>query len=196
MFWQARFKSMDEGNGEEWARILDREQATQWGEVAHETLNLLASVRNADPLGYPVNVYRHSLQTATRALRDGASEEMIVVALFHDIGNLLAPHDHGALSALVLAPYVSEESIWLLRHHAVFQQYYYMGQIGLDRNGRDRFIGHPAFDMTVAFCERWDQASFDVEYEDLPIAAFEPMVHRVMASPVRSAGAAAKLVMG
>ncbi len=195
MVWQARFKSMQEGNSEEWARVLDREQATQWGEVANEALTLLASIRNADPLGYPVNVYEHSLQCATRALRNGASEETVVVALLHDIGNLLVPHDHGMVSAMVLAPYVSEQSVWLLRHHGVFQQYYYMGQIGLDRNGREQFRGHPAFEATASFCELWDQASFDPSYDSFPIETFEPMVHRIMARPVRSPSAASRLAL-
>jgi predicted HD phosphohydrolase len=195
MAWQARFRSMDEGDRDEWMRVLDREHATQWGEVADGTIALLESMKDADPLGYPVNVYGHSLQSATRALRDGASEEMVVVALFHDIGNLLAPHDHGAMSALVMAPYVSEESIWLLRHHATFQQYYYMGQLGLNRDGREKFRGHPAFEMTERFCERWDQAAFDAHYDVLPIESFVPMVHRVMGAPVRSAAEAAHLAM-
>ena len=37
----------------------------------------------------------HSVQTATRALKDGASEEVVVCGLFHDIGELLAPICHG-----------------------------------------------------------------------------------------------------
>ena len=37
----------------------------------------------------------HSVQTATRALKDGADEEIVVCGLFHDIGELLAPICHG-----------------------------------------------------------------------------------------------------
>ena len=38
--------------------------------------------------GYPVSRYEHSLQSATRALRDGADIEYVVAALIHDIGDL------------------------------------------------------------------------------------------------------------
>jgi predicted HD phosphohydrolase len=36
--------------------------------------------------GFPVDQLVHGLQTATRAERGGASEEMVVAALCHDIG--------------------------------------------------------------------------------------------------------------
>ena len=44
-----------------------------------------------DRMGYQVDRYTHSLQSATRAERDGADEETIVCALLHDIGDILAP---------------------------------------------------------------------------------------------------------
>ena len=40
--------------------------------------------------GYKINRLEHSLQTATRALKDKADDEMIVAALLHDIGDELA----------------------------------------------------------------------------------------------------------
>ena len=49
--------------------------------------------------GYKVSRLGHSLQTATRAWRDGADEETIVVALLHDIGDTLSPENHGELAA-------------------------------------------------------------------------------------------------
>ena len=72
----------------------------------------------------------HSLQCATRAYRDGASEEMVVVALLHDIGDLLAPQNHGEMAAAILKPYVSEESYWILKQHGLFQAYYYAHHLG------------------------------------------------------------------
>ena len=60
--------------------------------------------------GYQVNRLEHSLQTATRALNDKASEEMIVAALLHDVGDELAPLNHSEYAAAVLKPYVSEKN--------------------------------------------------------------------------------------
>src|SRR5262245_14299177 len=56
--------------------------------------------------GFPVNQLEHSLQTATRALRSGASEEIIVLALCHDIGKAISDPNHGAIHAEMLKPYV------------------------------------------------------------------------------------------
>ncbi len=63
-------------------------------------------------------------------------------------------------------------------HHGVFQGYYYFHHHDMDRNARDRFRAHPAFQKTVDFCENWDQCSFDGSYDTMPLDAFEPMVHR------------------
>ena len=86
-----------------------------------------------DTIGYKIDRYQHSLQTASRAFRDGADEEMVVCALLHDIGDTLAPENHAQLGASVLRPYVSEDNHWLVKNHAVFQGYYYFHHVGLDR---------------------------------------------------------------
>ena len=54
--------------------------------------------------GYKISRLEHSLQTASRAKRDGADEEMIVAALLHDIGDEIAPLNHSELAASVLKP--------------------------------------------------------------------------------------------
>ena len=126
-----------------------------------------------ETLGHPVDRFEHSLQTATRAHRDGADEEMIVCALLHDIGDSLAPYNHGPLAAEVLRPYVSEQNAWLVRHHEIFQGYFFFHHIGRDRHERERFRGHPAFQITADFCEKWDQAAFDPNYDTMPLSAFE-----------------------
>jgi predicted HD phosphohydrolase len=35
----------------------------------------------------------------------------------------------------------------------------------------------------VRFCERWDQASFDPEYDSDPLESFEPLLREVFARP-------------
>jgi predicted HD phosphohydrolase len=44
---------------------------------------------------------------------------------------------------------------------------------------RDRFKDHPWYDACARFCEAWDQASFDPDYDTLPLAAFEPLVRKI-----------------
>ena len=111
-----------------------------------------------------------------------------MVALLHDIGDSIAPDNHSALAAAVLRPFVSEENHWLVKHHGVFQGYYFWHHIGGDRDARERYRGHPCFEMTANFCERWDQRAFDPDYETLPLEAFEPAVRRLFAKEPRGFG--------
>ena len=176
------FTRMDQGTAEDYA-LLDRLEEEH--KQAHLVDNLLALLKSlAGPtLGYRVDRYEHSLQSATRALRDGADEETVVAALLHDIGDLYAPDNHSAFAAVVLQPYVSERTHWVVKHHGLFQGYYFYHHLGRDRDAREQFRGHPHFQACVDFCERWDQCSFDPDYDTLPLETFEPMVRRVFARP-------------
>ena len=129
--------------------------------------------------GYQVSRLEHSLQSATRAERDGADEEMIVATLLHDIGDSLAPFNHSQLVASVLRPYVSEKVYWIMLHHGLFQEYYYGHHVGRDRNARDKFKDHQYYQDAVDFCEKWDQKSFDPEYDSFSLDHFEPMVRNI-----------------
>ena len=142
---------------------------------------ILEALRNlGDSMdGYQVSRLEHSLQSATRAERDGADEEMIVATLLHDIGDSLAPFNHSQLVASVLRPYVSEKVYWIMLHHGLFQEYYYAHHVGRDRNVRDQFKDHQYFQDAVDFCENWDQKSFDPEYDSFPLEHFEPMVRNI-----------------
>jgi predicted HD phosphohydrolase len=133
--------------------------------------------------GYPVSRLGHSLQTATRALRDGADTELVVAALVHDVGDDLAPYNHAELAAAILRPYVRAEVTWIVEQHGLFQSYYYAHHYDRDRNGRERFRGHRWFDACASFCERWDQASFDPSYASEPLARFVPLVREVFGRP-------------
>lgn len=50
----------------------------------------------------------HSLQSATRAWRDGADIDWVVATLLHDIGDILAPYNHDEYAATILRPFVRE----------------------------------------------------------------------------------------
>jgi predicted HD phosphohydrolase len=142
---------------------------------------VLASLRNLDHSleGYPVSRLGHSLQAATRALADGADDELVVAALIHDIGDELAPYNHAELAAAILRPYVRPEVTWIVEQHGLVQSYYYAHFLGGDRNARDRIKGHPWYGACEAFCARWDQVSFDPDYPAKPLAFFEPLVRGI-----------------
>ncbi|MDY0882925.1 HD domain-containing protein [Dongia soli] len=173
------FIRMDEGTEAEY-QLLDRLYKVHEEGLAGNAIALLDRLAG-DKMGYRIDRYQHSLQSATRALRDGADEESIVCALLHDIGDTLAPHNHSDLAAAILQPYVSEDNHWVIKHHGIFQGYYFWHFVGGDRHAREQYRGHPLFDRCARFCERWDQVSFDPDYETQPIETFMPMVERIFA---------------
>jgi predicted HD phosphohydrolase len=127
-----------------------------------------------------VDRYDHSLQTATRCLRDGSDSETVVCALLHDMGYTLAPNNHAEVAASVLRPFVSEQNWWVVKHHDIFQSYYYLQHIGQDRKLRDEYRGHPYYGACVRFCGRWDQRSFDAAYQTEQLNTFLPLVKEVL----------------
>ena len=129
--------------------------------------------------GYQINRLEHSLQTATRALKENASDEMIVASLLHDIGDELAPNNHAEFAAAILRPYVSEKTTWIVEKHGIFQMYYYAHHLGFNKNERDKYKGHKYYQATAEFCEKWDQASFDPNYKSLSLKDFEPYVRKI-----------------
>jgi predicted HD phosphohydrolase len=175
------FTRMADGTYEEY-QFLDRTYQKLNHDLADNVLFQLKQLAG-DKMGYKIDRYQHSLQSATRAMRDGADEETVVCTLLHDIGDIFAPENHSELAASILRPYVSEDNYWLVKHHGVFQGYYFFHHIGLNRDEREQFRGHPMFDRTAQFCEKWDQNSFDPNYDTAPIEAFEPMVRRLFAKP-------------
>jgi predicted HD phosphohydrolase len=149
---------------------------------------ILAHLRllEGDTGGYAVDRLTHSLQTATRAHRDGRDEEYVVCALLHDIGDTLATANHADLAATILYPFVSDANHWIVKHHGIFQGYYFFHHLGLDRNMREQFRGHPQWRECAEFCAKYDENSFDPAYDTAPLSFFEPMVRRVFAAAKRS----------
>jgi predicted HD phosphohydrolase len=181
----ARFHAAVDASREEWEIMEDAER--RWrgnGGIGHGLLRLLGSMQHDDSLGAPVNLYTHSLQTATRALKDGADDELVVVALFHDVPEAISQNEHGAMAAQLLAPRISAARTWLLTHHGVFQNYYFVHHPTRDRFERNGYLDHPYAEQTDYFCRCYDQNSFDPDFPTLPLDAFRPIVHRYFTAPV------------
>ena len=181
---RAQFTAMTEGTQEDWLTI-----ATHFREFSHGLpARVLTHLKllDGDYGGFPVDRLEHSLQTATRAYRDGRDEPYVVTALLHDIGDTLGSFNHPEIAAAMLRPFVSEELHWIANNHGVFQGYYYFHYLGMDRDLRENFRGHPHFEACAEFCEKYDQAAFDPNYDSAPLEFFEPMVARVMARPINS----------
>ena len=173
------FTEMKKGTKEDYL-LLDKNEKDFAKKTADRILKFLSSLTETLE-GYQVSRLEHSLQSATRALHAGESEEMIVASLLHDIGDELARMNHSEYAASILKPYVSEKTHWIVEKHGEFQAYYYAHHLGGNRNKRDKYKGHKYFDACVNFCEKYDQCSFDPNYESYPLEKFEPMVRNIFA---------------
>ncbi len=181
---RAQFKAMTEGTQEDWMKIAVN--AIEFNKGLADRVLEHFRILDGDFGGFPVDRLEHSLQTATRAHRDGRDEEYVVCALLHDIGDTLGSYNHPDIAAAILKPFVSEQNHWMVEHHGIFQGYYFFHYIGIDRNMRDNFEGHENYQYTAEFCHQYDQMAFDPEYETMPLAAFEPMVQKLFEAPKRS----------
>ena len=181
---QASFRAMDEGTAEDWQAIGSHFGPFAGG-LADRVLTHL-KLLDGDYGGFPIDRLQHSLQTATRAHRAGESEDYVVMALLHDIGDTLGSYNHPDIAAAILKPFVDERLHWIAQHHGIFQGYYFFHYIGMDRDMRDQFRDHQWFEDTARFCELYDQVAFDKDYASEPLAFFEPMVQRVFSAPKNS----------
>ena len=175
------FTRMEDGTREEY-EFLDRME-DEYKEGLPE--RILESLRKLEQSfsGYKINRLEHSLQGATRAFRAGEADEMIIAVLLHDIGDELAPYSHSEMAAAILRPFVSEKIYWIIKHHGVFQMYYYAHHCGGDRNAREMFKDNPWYQDAIDFCHNCDQNCFDPDYDSEPLEFFDPILRRVLSQP-------------
>ena len=181
---RAQFHDMLDGTQEDWNAIITHHMpyAASGGARVLAHLGLLSG----DSGGYAIDRLQHSLQTATRAHRDGRDEAYVVMALIHDIGDTLGAYNHPDIAAAIIKPFVCEELHWITQHHGIFQGYNFFHYIGLDRNMRDQFAGHPHAQACQDFIDKYDCPAFDPHYDNAPLDFFEPMVMTLFEKPMNS----------
>lgn len=181
MMDKVNFKNMESGTAEEYAFLNDLED--QFNVDLPKRLIAALSSLDSSLSGYQISRLEHSLQGATRAYVAGEDLEMVIAILFHDIGDELAPYSHSEMAAAILRPFVSEKIYWIIKHHGVFQMYYYAHHSGGDRNARELFIDSPWYQDAIKFCHEYDQNCFDPDYESKPLEFFVPMVNEFFSRP-------------
>jgi predicted HD phosphohydrolase len=177
------FIAMKDGTREDYALLHANERAFAAGQ-AERVLDAMRQLDNSYG-GYKVSRLTHSLQSATRAERDGADDELVLGALLHDIGDVLAPHNHSEVATAILRPFVRPEVTWIVEKHGLFQLYYYGHHVGLNQHAREVLRGHKWFDACADFCERYDQSCFEPDYPTKPLEHFAPLVRAVLGRPAR-----------
>lgn len=178
MVKKVAFTAMQDGTQADYDLVLAHDARHIAGQ-ADRVLRCLQAMDGDSP--YQISRLAHCLQTATRAEQDGADDETIACALLHDIGDILGPANHSQVAAALLKPYISEKNHWIVEHHGLFQGYYWFHFDGLDRNARDKYRDHEHYEACVEFCARWDQPSFDPNFDTRPLAHFEPFVRDLFA---------------
>lgn len=178
---RATFSCMEDSTKQDWQIIVPEamKMAKSLPDRVLEHLKLL----DGDFGGFPIDRYRHCLQAATLAMKDGRDEEYVVCALLHDIGDTLGSFNHPDIAAAILKPFVSEANHWMVQNHGIFQGYNFFHHIGMDRNMRDMFLGHQYYNQTQEFVNLYDNPAFNAQCEIYPIEVFEPMLRRLMAAP-------------
>ena len=84
--------------------------------MADRVLEMLRSLSGIVD-GFAVDQLTHCLQTATRAERAGADDEVVVASLCHDVGKAVSVVNHPAIAAEILKPYVRDEVYWMILTH-------------------------------------------------------------------------------
>lgn len=182
--WQTIDKpALDLFTAADWALLGTQRRAYYAADQARQVLRLLEAARDDASFGYAVNNYRHCIQAATAALRDGRDDDYVAMALLHDIGFVACPESHGAFSAALLAPYLPPALTWVLERHMWFLDLHCPTHPAVDSAVRERWRGHPWFDLAAEFVARYDQTTIRPDGAELPLAVFEPIVRRVFQAP-------------
>ena len=111
---KVKFTAMKDGSKEDYL-LLDKHERAYIQGTADRIIKFMSGL-NSTLEGYQVSRLEHSLQTATRALKDKANDEMVVAALLHDIGDELAPLNHSEYAAAVLSLTCLKKHIGLLKN--------------------------------------------------------------------------------
>jgi predicted HD phosphohydrolase len=176
----ATFTRMDESTAEEWAEIGAAHVVDQ-PRVAQTVLDMLRGLDQV-VVGFATDQLTHCLQTATRAERDGAEDEVVIAALCHDIGKFISVPNHPAIAAEILKPYVRDDVYWMIKAHQDFQGRHYYHHFGGNPDARETHraeLTPEQFALAATFADEWDQVAFDPNYDTLPLEHFEPKVRAV-----------------
>jgi predicted HD phosphohydrolase len=137
--------------------------------------------------GNAVDQLQHSLQTATRAYRANAEDELVLISLCHDVGKAVSLANHSGIAAELLRPFVSDANYHVVQSHTQFQARFWLEKSDVYLEHKDQ----PWFDKAVTFSTEWDQESMDPRYPTLPLGHFEPLIRDRLSKPAAKIGTSA-----
>ncbi len=180
----ATFTDIKNGTAEDWQAIVSH--AMPFMQALPERIRTHLRLLDGDFGGFPVDRLTHCLQTASLAEKAGKSDQYILCALIHDIGDTIGSFNHQEIAASILHPFVTEDLHWMVSHHAEFQGQYFFDYIGLDKATKDQYKDSPYFDMTQEFVAEYDSPAFDPARPTPPLEHFVPLMDELMSAPLNS----------
>jgi predicted HD phosphohydrolase len=170
---------MDEGSTDDYA-VIRRDIAERQREMPRRIRAMLCQLEVIYD-GFGVNQLVHCLQTATRARRAGANDELVAAALCHDVAKVVSFANHAAIIAEIMKPYVGPDTYEILPTHEEFQWKHAIGAGNVD--ARLTYQRAPWYATACLFSDEWDQTSFDPSYDTMPLDAFDELIARTFAQP-------------
>ena len=158
---EASIRRLDDATAAQWAAADDA--AVSFDLAAPDRIMALLGLLDGVYDGFAVDQLVHACQTATRAERAGADEELVAAALLHDVG-MLAGHDsHDRIAAELLRPHVRRDVYEAVRHHQDFASRYSSPAFGSDPDLRNRWRDQTWFAIAEQLIDEWDVLSFNPE---------------------------------
>ena len=133
--------------------------------------------------GYQVSRLEHSLQSATRAPRDGRSDEYVVAACSTTSATSWPLTRTARWWPRYCVPTSSSGSAGSSSTTGSSSSTITAARPGRIPTPASAIAATSRFDDTAEFCERYDQNCFDPAYDSLPVEAFEPLVRAVFSVP-------------
>jgi len=100
------------------------------------------------------DVFTHSIQVMEWAFKESIDTDLILAALFHDVGKLTETNGHEKESVKMMQDYLSTKSLWLIEHHMRFW-YLILGDMRKHSKVQE-LLNHPWLPDLVTLC-RWDK---------------------------------------
>ena len=175
------FKRMDQSSKEDWDHIYN-EHLPHVLDMPNRIISMLKQLEGLT-LGFGTNQLHHALQTATMARKAGASDEMVLISLIHDMGKVINVPNHGQICAEIIKPYVSTDAYYVIKTHQDFQGEHYYHYQGKPRDLRKQYVNEPWYEKAIEFTDKWDQAAFDPEYKTDSLESFKPLIRKFFEAP-------------
>ncbi len=124
----------------------------------------------------------HALLCADIARSDGASDELVLCALCHDVGKIMGYEHHGEISAGMLRPYVSDASYRVVKAHQDFEAYHIREHAPQMALLREAYKHEPWYELAIQFAQ-WDQAAFDASAKTSALGDYVDLIKQLCAKP-------------